>query len=139
MKEGSESGVIVLGTVHLIDTRNEPYRFEMPQPFSPEFTKEFYRLLEARRSIRKFKPDPIAREQIERLLAGAMQAPSGKNFQNWKFFVLTGPKRDEYVKVQQKSWLAIQPILEKQLKPSLYAFTERFFYTLGEAPECGGR
>lgn len=106
----------------------------MTTAFSPEFVQEFYRLLEVRRSIRKFKPDPIPREKLERILAAAMQAPSGKNFQNWKFFVLTGAKRDAYVEMSKKTWTNIQPILEKQLKPSLYKFTERFFYTLGDAP-----
>jgi nitroreductase len=106
----------------------------MQTVFSPEFVQEFYRLLEVRRSIRKFKPDPIPREKLDRILAAAMQAPSGKNFQNWKFFVLTGAKRDAYVEMSKKTWTNIQPILEKQLKPSLYKFTERFFYTLGDAP-----
>ena len=48
--------------------------------------------------------------------------------------MLTGAKRDEYLKYSQKSWLSIKEILEKRLKPSLYQFTERFFYTLGDAP-----
>ncbi len=98
-------------------------------------TKEdFYSLVESRKSIRKFKPDPISREVIERLLAAAMHAPSGKNLQNWRFFVVQGKKRDEYLKYSQKSWLGIKGILQKKLKPSLYEFTERFFFTLGEAP-----
>jgi nitroreductase len=70
----------------------------------------------------------------QRLLASAIQAPSGKNRQNWRFYVLTGKKREEYLKLSQKSWLGIKDILEKRLKPSLYQFTERFFYTLGDAP-----
>lgn len=95
---------------------------------------EFYQLLEARKSIRKYKPDAVPREVIERILAAGMQAPSGKNRQNWRFFVVTGHKRDEYTKYSQKSWLGIKDVLAKKLKPSLYQFTERFFYTLGDAP-----
>lgn len=96
--------------------------------------EEFYGLLEARRSIRKFKKDAPPREVIERILAGAMQAPSGKNRQNWRFFVVTGAKRDEYLRYSQKSWTSVKDVLQKRLKPSLYEFTERFFYTLGDAP-----
>ena len=48
--------------------------------------------------------------------------------------MVTGAKRDEYLKYSQKSWLGIKGILQKTLKPSLYEFTERFFFTLGEAP-----
>lgn len=103
-------------------------------PFSADFKKEFYRLLESRRSIRKFQKRDVEPEILERVLAAGLQAPSGKNRQNWRFYVLRGKKRDEYVKLSQKSWLGIKDVLEKRLKPSLYQFTERFFYTLGDAP-----
>lgn len=103
-------------------------------PFSPEFRSEFYRLLEARRSIRKFEKRDIDDAVLSRVLASATQAPSGKNRQNWRFYVLRGKKRDEYVTLSQKSWLGIKDILQKRLKPSLYEFTERFFFTLGDAP-----
>ncbi|MFS4459044.1 nitroreductase family protein [Bdellovibrio sp. HCB2-146] len=96
--------------------------------------EEFYQLIESRKSIRKYKPDAIPRETIERILAAGMHAPSGKNRQNWRFFVVTGKKRDEYLAYSQKSWLGIKGILSQRLKPSLYQFTERFFYTLGDAP-----
>lgn len=95
---------------------------------------DFYRLLESRRSIRKFKKDLPPKEMIERILSAGMQAPSGKNRQNWKFFVCTGKKRDEYLEYSKKSWLNLKDVLQKKLKPSLYEFTERFFFTLGEAP-----
>jgi len=97
--------------------------------------EEFYELLRARKSIRKFKSEPPPSEEvIKRILAAGMEAPSGKNRQNWRFFVVSGEKRDEYLKYSQKSWEKIRPILQQRLKPSLYEFTERFFYTLGEAP-----
>ena len=96
--------------------------------------EEFYQLLHQRRSIRKFKKQEVPKETLERLLAAAMEAPSGKNRQNWRFFVVTGKKRDEYLQYSQKSWLGIKDILAQKLKPSLYDFTERFFFTLGEAP-----
>ncbi len=96
--------------------------------------EEFYQLIESRKSIRKYKPDLPPKEVIERILQAGLHAPSGKNRQNWKFFVVTGAKRDEYLKYSQKSWLGIKDILQERLKPSLYQFTERFFFTLGDAP-----
>lgn len=95
---------------------------------------EFYSILENRKSIRKFQKTPVPKVVIERLLAAAVQAPSGKNRQNWQFYVVQGKKRDEYLKHSQKSWLGIKDILKVRLKPSLYDFTERFFFTLGDAP-----
>lgn len=98
-------------------------------------TKEdFYDLVQSRKSIRQFKAEEVPREVLERVLAAGMQAPSGKNRQNWRFFVVTGKKRDEYLQYSQKSWSGIKDILSQRLKPSLYQFTERFFYTLGNAP-----
>jgi nitroreductase len=96
--------------------------------------EEFYNLLEARRSIRKYKADQVPREILERILSAGFQAPSGKNRQNWRFFVVQGKKKEAYLKYSQKSWQGIKDLLQKRLKPSLYDFTERFFYTLGGAP-----
>lgn len=95
---------------------------------------DFYALVESRKSIRKYKSEMPARQVLDRVLNAALHAPSGKNLQNWRFIVVTGEKRDAYLKYSQKSWLGIQPILKQKLKPSLYEFTERFFFTLGEAP-----
>lgn len=96
---------------------------------------DFYEILQKRKSIRKFKKTPIEKDKIERILTqAAVHAPSGKNKQNWRFYVVTGSKRDEYLKYSQKSWLGIKDVLQKTLKPSLYEFTERFFYNLGDAP-----
>lgn len=44
----------------------------------------------SRRSIRAFLPTPVAREDIEKILAVAARAPSGTNTQPWKVYVLTG-------------------------------------------------
>jgi nitroreductase len=95
---------------------------------------EFYNIIRSRKSIRQFKKQEVPREVIERLLEAASHAPSGKNNQNWRFFVVQGKKRDEYLKYSQKSWLGIKEVLQKKLKPSLYEFTERFFFTMGDAP-----
>jgi nitroreductase len=91
-------------------------------------------LIESRRSIRKYKKDTLPRELVDKILQAGCWAPSGKNFQNWRFFVLTGQKRDAFLVHSQKSWLSIKDFLKAKLKPSLYDFTERFFYTLGDAP-----
>lgn len=103
--------------------------------FEPQFKEQFYQAIQSRKSIRQFKSDPVSKEMILKIITQAgIHAPSGKNRQNWRFFVLSGKKRDEYLKYSQKSWGKIKEILQKRLKPSLYEFTERFFYTLGNAP-----
>ncbi len=42
-----------------------------------------------RRSIRRYKPDAVGPEKVEILLRAAMQAPSSKNLQPWRFVVVT--------------------------------------------------
>ena len=45
-----------------------------------------------RRSIRKFRSDPVPDEVIEKLLESARLAPSGSNRQPWRFIVVTDAK-----------------------------------------------
>jgi nitroreductase len=47
----------------------------------------------SRHSIRAFLPDPVEREDIDRLLEVAARAPSGTNTQPWKVYVLTGQSK----------------------------------------------
>ncbi len=44
----------------------------------------------SRRSIRGFRPDPVAREVVEHLLDVAARAPSGTNMQPWRVLALGG-------------------------------------------------
>lgn len=45
--------------------------------------------IEKRRSIRKFKPEPVPGELIDQLLEAARLAPSASNRQPWRFQVIT--------------------------------------------------
>jgi nitroreductase len=47
----------------------------------------------SRQSRRAFLPTPVAREEIEAILAVASRAPSGTNMQPWKVHVVTGATR----------------------------------------------
>ena len=50
---------------------------------------EFYDVIKERRSIRRYKPDLVSREQLMRVLEAARLAPSWKNLQCWRFIVVT--------------------------------------------------
>lgn len=43
----------------------------------------------ARRSIRRYRPDPVPREMIESVLEAAIWSPSAHNRQPWRFAVVT--------------------------------------------------
>lgn len=49
---------------------------------------EFLDLVKRRRSIRRFKPDPIPGEYIEKIIEAARWAMSGANAQPWEFVVV---------------------------------------------------
>ena len=48
------------------------------------------RILQGRRSIRKFRTEAPAREEIEALVEAAVLAPSASNRQPWRFFAAEG-------------------------------------------------
>ncbi len=51
-------------------------------------------VVNGRRSIRGFKPDPVPRALIEEIIALASRAPSSLNTQPWNFTVVTGEPLD---------------------------------------------
>ena len=55
-----------------------------------------------RKSIRKFEDRPISQEAIEKILLAGTLAPSGKNKQPWKFYVVQGEKHAEMIQTMQK-------------------------------------
>ncbi len=53
-------------------------------------------LLKARRSVRRYRPDPVPDEMVEQLLEAGRWAPSASNRQPWDFIVV----RDEAIRQQ---------------------------------------
>ena len=52
----------------------------------------FLELVKKRRSIRRFKPDPVPDEYIKKIIEAARWAPSGFNLQPWEFVVVKDQK-----------------------------------------------
>jgi F420 biosynthesis protein FbiB-like protein len=52
-------------------------------------TAEFHTFLRTRRSIRRFKPDPVPDTVLQNIIATATFAPSAHNRQPWRFAVVT--------------------------------------------------
>ncbi len=57
-----------------------------------------------RRSVRRFRPDPVPREVVEDLLRLAARAPSGTNVQPWRVHVLFGAARQRLVERLQAAY-----------------------------------
>lgn len=54
-------------------------------------TTPLERLIRSRRSIRRFKPEPVERGRISACLEAARLAPSAENAQPWRFVVVDEP------------------------------------------------
>jgi nitroreductase len=63
-----------------------------------------------RRSIRKFKDQPVPDGIIEQILHAATLAPSGKNRQPWRFYVVKGAKRAEMVRVMREGMARLEAL-----------------------------
>lgn len=50
----------------------------------------FVNIVEGRRSLREFKPDPVSRQIIESVFGVAQRAPSNCNTQPWFVHIVTG-------------------------------------------------
>ena len=66
---------------------------EKPKTTVPlEPTKEFFEVLQKRRSIRRYKSYDIPDSDLDKILQAARLAPSTNNSQMWRFIVVRDPK-----------------------------------------------
>jgi len=60
---------------------------------------EYYDLMNSRRSVREFSPDPIPPGVIENAIRAAGTSPSGANKQPWIFCVITDPDLKHRIRI----------------------------------------
>jgi nitroreductase len=58
--------------------------------------------IETRQSIRAFKPEPIPKEIMKKILQAASHSPSFQNTQPWEVVVVSGKKKDELAEMLLK-------------------------------------
>ena len=56
---------------------------------------ELWQAITERNSVRAFKPDPVPRTLLEKVLGAGMLAPSSANMQPWEFVVICGEEKDK--------------------------------------------
>jgi len=81
-----------------------PYR---PPRLPPEEmlqrARAFYALVNQRRSVRHFAPDPVPRELIELAIAAASTAPSGAHHQPWRFVAVSDPSIKRRIRMEAEA------------------------------------
>jgi nitroreductase len=69
-----------------------PYRpARMPEAEMLDRGRSFFELMDGRRSVRSFSPDPVPRPMIELAIRTASTSPSGAHRQPWRFVVVGDP------------------------------------------------
>jgi nitroreductase len=95
---------------------------------------DFYDVIKHRRSCRVFTDQSVEKDKLERIVEAALWAPSGKNRQNYRVFVVAGEKKEKLVSIADRSFPRIEPSLKKMYDEKIVSFTRNFFKTLGGAP-----
>jgi len=75
---------------------------------------EFFDVIKTRRSIRKYKPNPISDKDIDYILNVARLAPSAKNRQCWRYVVIKDKKLIEKIassRPESKEWINQAPVI----------------------------
>lgn len=99
-----------------------------------DFLKSFYSVVTGRRSVRKFKPDGVPVEKLDRIVEAGLWAPSALNMQPWFFHVLTGAHRDEFAILCRGIWDKLKPAIDKRYGEEGVKLREPFYRDLGGAP-----
>jgi nitroreductase len=60
-------------------------------PVGPTPPFDFWKAIYGRRSVRRFKPDPVPRELIAQVMHAGIWAPSSCNYQMWDFVAVDDP------------------------------------------------
>src|SRR4030042_4283746 len=74
---------------------------------------EFMDVVRKRRSIRRYKPDPVPEEEIKYIMEAARLAPSWANTQCWHFVVVTDSALKEKIgqAMNGNKWMARAPVI----------------------------
>ncbi|RLC40210.1 MAG: nitroreductase [Candidatus Nealsonbacteria bacterium] len=73
---------------------------------------EVFEAITKRRSVRKYKPEPIPEEKLRRILEAARLAPSAHNAQEWRFIVVREEERRKKIaEASHQSFVAEAPVI----------------------------
>lgn len=89
---------------------------------------DFLQFVRSRRSIRKFRNDPLSKEDLRQMVEAASWAPSASNRQDWEFTIITSPAIKK--KMEDRVRNCWKSILDKSdtgvVKDELEQYTKNF-------------
>lgn len=82
------------------EARSRPLAFTRLDPEETmDRASRFFELMDRRRSVREFAPDPVPQEVVEMAIRTASTAPSGANRQPWTFVAVSDPDLKRRIRV----------------------------------------
>ncbi|WP_347491201.1 nitroreductase family protein [Desulfoscipio sp. XC116] len=72
---------------------------------------EFMEVIRKRRSIRKYKPEPVPDEYIHEILEAARLAPSGTNLQPWRFVLVKSAEKRQQLAEHTLKFVTSAPVV----------------------------
>ncbi|MDM7924724.1 MAG: nitroreductase family protein [bacterium] len=74
---------------------------------------DFFETVQARRSVRSFRPDPVDEDALGRILEAARLAPSANNRQEWRFVVVRDPMTRQMLAIaaEGQAFVAEAPVV----------------------------
>ena len=94
--------------------------------------ESFLELVKRRSSIRRFKPEPIPDEYVDRIIEAARWAPSGANSQPWEFIVVKKKELKDTIVQLTKEYNGLSYRMELTREP------EQRFYKQASPPQRWG-
>ena len=95
---------------------------------------ELTQAIRERRTIRKFKPDNVPQELLEKLLKEAMWAPSAMNTQPWKFIVVTGAAKEGLIAISEGCLDKLDSRMQELFNDKMRTLVKGYFKNFGGAP-----
>lgn len=90
---------------------------------------DFFNVVAGRRSIRKFKPDPVPQQDLTEMIRLATMAPSASNAQNWHFVIVR--RRDIIAAMHQAVVQRVEHFARQAPREALGSFaTLRYFASI---------
>lgn len=105
-----------------------------------EFQKQLLDIMKTRRSIRRFKDDPIPIETLDLLIDVAQYAPCPSGYMVWEFVVVTDQEKIKEIQAALKNFFqgpgssALAPYLESYIRTEFFQNRLKEFQALGIHP-----
>lgn len=88
-------------------------------------------LIRTRRSVGRFRPDPVPREIMEQVLDAAVWVPNHRLTEPWRFFVLSGDAKERFAAIRREFRRTLMPNPDApEVQPAL----ERVYRDAADTP-----